>query len=188
MPRGGGQSGQATIEWAGLMLCVALIFGALLAGGREAAKGEAGRGLGEAVAKRITCAVRGKCAARGEGAGGALGGERGGRAGERGTRGAGEGGGRLARGVALGAPLGNPPGGRLSLVSPSPGGRSGLRRAVRVLSGAKRFLKRTWFVCLAYRNWQGDREHPRLLGEGLPPKETADRLNECVNPLSFLFG
>jgi hypothetical protein len=175
MPKGGGQSGQATIEWAGLMLCVALIFGALLAGGREAAKGDAGRGLGEAVAERITCAVRAECAA-----------ERGARGERHSVREGGER--RLARAVALGAPLGNPPGGRLSVVSPSRGDRSGLRRAVRVLSGAKRFLKRTWFVCLAYRNWQGDREHPRLLGEGLPPKETADRLNECVNPLSFLFG
>ena len=184
MPRRGGQSGQATIEWAGLMLCLALILGALLAGGREAAKGEAGRGLGEAVAERITCTVRDACAAK---RGARAEGERGEGRAERGRAKAG-GERRFARGVALGAPLGNPPGGRLSLLSPPPGGRAGLRRALRVLSGAKRFLKRTWFVCLAYRSWQGDREHPRLLGEGLPPKETADRLNECVNPLSFVFG
>jgi hypothetical protein len=166
MPRGGGQSGQATIEWAGLVLCVALILGALLAGGREAAKGDAGRGLGEAVAERITCAVRERCGAEVR---------------ERGAQ-------RLGRGIALGAPLGNPPGGRVSLLSPSPGGRAGLRRALRVVGGAKRFLKRTWFPCLGFRSWQNDREHPRLLGEGLPVKQTADLLNECVNPLSFLFG
>jgi hypothetical protein len=184
MARGGGQSGQATIEWAGLMLCVALLFGALLAGGREAAKGDAGRELGEAVAERITCTVRDACRAEaGERERGALGGgER--VAGERDREGSPRPGARrgtLAHAVALGAPLGNPP-------SPAHRSRSGLRRALRVLSGAKRFLKRTWFPCLGYRSWQGDREHPRLLGEGLPLKETADRLNECVNPLSFLFG
>lgn len=177
MPRGGGQSGQATIEWAGLMLCVALIFGALLAGGRQAARGEAGPELGEAVAKRITCAVRESCAperaARRDGEASLRDGEASLRPGAR--RGS------LGHGVALGAPLGNPP-------SRSRAGPSGARRALRVLSGAKRFLKRTWFPCLGYRSWQHDREHPRLLGEGLPLKETADRLNECVNPLSFLFG
>jgi hypothetical protein len=184
MPRGGGQSGQATIEWAGLMLCVALIFGALLVGGREAAKGNAGRGLGEAVAQRLTCAVRSACGAEAGARGGESGGAGGGRGGESGRGG----GGRLARGVALGAPLGNPPDGRLSSLLRSPGEHSSLRRAVRVLGGAKRFLKRTWFPCLGFRSWQNDRENPRLLGEGLPVDETVDMLNECVNPLSFLFG
>jgi hypothetical protein len=150
MPRGGGQSGQATIEWAGLTLCVALILGALLAGGRSAAKGEAGRGLGEAVAERITCAAREACdSAR-----------------------------PLVRTHA--APRERRHG--------APGRRSGSRNAVGVLGGGSRVLKRTWFACLAYRGWQDDREHPRLLGEARPVKRTLHMLNECVNPLSFLFG
>jgi hypothetical protein len=150
MPRGGGQSGQATIEWAGLVVCLALIFGALLAGGRSAAKGEAGRGLGEAVAERITCAVRGACDS--------------------------------AR------PPVRRPAFHRERRRGAPGGRSGLRNAAGVLGGGSRLLKRTWFACLAYRSWQDDREHPRLLGEARPVKRTAHMLNECVNPLSFLFG
>ena len=165
----GGQSGQATVEWAGLMLCVALIFGALLAGGRGAAKGDGGRGLGEAVAGRITCAVRDAC--RAEAGARARGGEGAGRGGGgREVRGGGEGG---ARG-------GSGEGAR--------GERTVGEDALRVVSKGRRFLKRTWFTCLAYRSWQNDRDHPRLLGEARPVKETVHMLNECVNPLSFLFG
>jgi hypothetical protein len=49
-------------------------------------------------------------------------------------------------------------------------------------------LKRTWFLCLGYRRWQYDREHPRSPLEGVPLRETVKTVNECVNPLSFLFG
>jgi hypothetical protein len=150
MPSGGGQSGQATIEWAGLMLCVALILGALLAGGRSAAKGEAGREVGEAVAERITCAVRGAC--------------------------------ESAR------PLVRRPAADRDRRRVVPRRRSGSRTAVGVVDKGRRFLKRTWFACLAYRSWQDDREHPRLLGEARPVKRTVHMLNECVNPVSFLFG
>jgi hypothetical protein len=132
------------------MLCVALILGALLAGGRSAAKGEAGRGLGEAVAERITCAVRGAC--------------------------------ETAR------PLVRRPAPHRERHRVAPSRRSGLRNAAGALGGSSRFLKRTWFACLAFRSWQDDRENPRLLGEPRPVKRTVHMLNECVNPLSFLFG
>ena len=46
--------------------------------------------------------------------------------------------------------------------------------------------KRAWFFCLGYRRWQYDREHsPR---QRVPLRHTIKTVNECVNPLSFLFG
>ena len=52
------ESGQATVEWVGLVLLAALVLGALAAlvpvGG--------GRSLGEAVVRALVCAVRGDCA------------------------------------------------------------------------------------------------------------------------------
>jgi hypothetical protein len=52
------ESGQATIEWVGLVLVAALVLGALAlvrAPSRD-------RGLGTVLAKRITCAAGGSCA------------------------------------------------------------------------------------------------------------------------------
>src|SRR5215217_4632073 len=72
------QSGQATVEWVGLVLGVALLLGAVAAGGREATTRESAHELGDAVAKRITCAARDGC-----GTGGAPGAAPGGRAGLR---------------------------------------------------------------------------------------------------------
>ena len=57
---GGGQRGQATVEWIALVLVAALAFGALLGGVRGAAREDTG--LGEAVAERISCAARDLCA------------------------------------------------------------------------------------------------------------------------------
>ena len=62
---GGGQRGQATVEWIGLVLGVALVLGALLGGVRGA--GGEDTELGEAVAKRITCAARDLCASGSDG-------------------------------------------------------------------------------------------------------------------------
>ena len=46
--------------------------------------------------------------------------------------------------------------------------------------------KRAWFLCLGYRRWQYDREHAPF--QRVPLRETVKTVNECVNPLSFLFG
>jgi hypothetical protein len=40
---------------------------------------------------------------------------------------------------------------------------------------------------MGLRSWQYDREHPRPLGSGLPWRESVKRVNECANPLSFVF-
>jgi hypothetical protein len=52
-----GESGQAAVEWVGLLLLVALGLGALPAVGPEVD----GRSLGGFLAHRIVCAVRGSC-------------------------------------------------------------------------------------------------------------------------------
>ncbi len=52
-------AGQATIEWVGLVLVAALVLGALAAFRAPAQD----RGLGTALARRITCAAGGACAA-----------------------------------------------------------------------------------------------------------------------------
>ena len=57
----GSESGQATIEWTGLVLLVAVALGALL----TLAPPVDGRRLGGSVAHAITCAARGGCAAAG---------------------------------------------------------------------------------------------------------------------------
>jgi hypothetical protein len=151
MSRRGPERGQATVEWIGLVLGVALLLGAVAAGGREAAKGESADGLGEAVAERIVCAAKGAC-------------------------GAGAGGERLG-----GAP-GPPPGRRLGALGgrpspPAPSRHAGIGQGV---------AKRAWFLCLGYRRWQYDREHAPF--QRVPLRETVKTVNECVNPLSFLFG
>jgi len=56
------QAGQATLEWVGLVLLAALVLGGLAA----FAVPVADRGLGTAVAQRITCAARGGCAGAAE--------------------------------------------------------------------------------------------------------------------------
>jgi hypothetical protein len=151
----GAQRGQATVEWVGLLLGVALMLGVLVAGGREATKGESADGLGEAVAERITCAARGACAV-GERPPGAP---------------------RGAPGALREAPgAGVPPPRRLAGSGSAP---------LRKVSGV---AKRAWMLCLGYRRWRYDVEHPLGPRQAVPLRETVHMLNECVNPLSFLFG
>jgi hypothetical protein len=148
MSRRDPESGQATVEWIGLLLGIALVLGAVAAGGREAAKGESAAGLGDAVAERIVCAAKGAC-----GAG-------------------------APRGRLVGAPLrapGGASGPRLSPPAPSPS-HAGIAQGV---------AKRAWFLCLGYRRWQYDREHAPF--QRVPLRETLKTVNECVNPLAFLF-
>jgi hypothetical protein len=160
MSGSGAQRGQATVEWVGLLLGVALMFGALVAGGRDAAKGESAEGLGEAVADRITCAARGACGAGERGPGSLRGAPR----------------------SLRGAPGARPPAPR----SAPPRHLAGSGSAP--LRGVSGVAKRAWMLCLGYRRWRYEVDHPRTPRQSVPVRETLDMVNECVNPLSFLFG
>ena len=54
-----GEGGQATVEWAGLVLLVVLVLAALGAVSGRAPASD--RGPGRVVAERLTCAARGAC-------------------------------------------------------------------------------------------------------------------------------
>ena len=56
------EQGQATVEWVGLLLLLALALGALLA----LAPRVEGRALGAQLLERVTCAVRDGCGSRAE--------------------------------------------------------------------------------------------------------------------------
>ena len=56
------------------------------------------------------------------------------------------------------------------------------------LRGARTAAKRLWLLCLGYRRFRYDLEHPRAPMQGVPMSETLDTVNECLNPLSFLVG
>jgi hypothetical protein len=145
MPGLGAQRGQATVEWVGLLLGVTLMLGALVAGGREAAKGESADGLGEAVAERITCAARGAC-------------------------------------------LGDKPSPAPHREMPPRPPRREAAADSAPLRGVSGVAKRAWILCLGYRRWRYDVEHPPTPRQVVPVGEAVDMVNECVNPLSFLFG
>jgi hypothetical protein len=140
----GAERGQATVEWVGLLLGLALMLGALVAGGREAAKGESADGLGEAVAERITCAARGACVAE------------------------------------------RPPA-RQREAPPRPPRRQAAAGSA-PLRGVSGVAKRAWILCLGYRRWRYEVEHPPTPRQAVPVGEALDMVNDCVNPLSFLFG
>jgi hypothetical protein len=190
--RSGNEGGQATVEWIGLVLGVALALAAVAAGGREAVEGEAATGLGEAVAKRITCAARDACGVASAPGGGGRdggawgGGARGGRGGTwGGPRGGGLWGGPRGRGRrgSLRAPRGSRPSapGRL----PPSRAADGSRILPRAAAG---LAKRAWIVCLGYQRWRYDVDHPRTPQQAVPVGDTLEIVNECVNPWWFFFG
>lgn len=155
---GGGQRGQATVEWIGLVLVAALALGALLGGVRGAVKQDTG--LGEAVAKRITCAARDLC-----------------------RSGAGAGGSRV------GAPDARAPRVRAG-VGPRrtrpQSARSKASDAFQRLRGVAGVARYAWIACLGYRGWRYELEHPRTPREGMSIREALDIANSCLNPLAFL--
>jgi hypothetical protein len=54
--------------------------------------------------------------------------------------------------------------------------------------GAVGLTKRTWIICLGYRRWRYDVEHPRTPRQAVPIRDTLEIVNQCVNPWSFFFG
>jgi hypothetical protein len=145
-----GEGGQATVEWAGLVLLVVLVLAALGAVSGRAPASD--RGLARVVAERFTCAARGAC-------GGAPG----------------------ARPVAA------PP----SAPAPAVAARGITRaRAVaalrRLRSVGAKLVRRAWIVCIGYRRFRYELEHPRAPNEVMPLDEAIDIANGCLNPYAFL--
>jgi hypothetical protein len=161
----GGERGQATVEWIGLVLGLALAFGGALSVARGADFGGEADELGEALAKRMTCGVRGAC------------GPRGGRPRVGGrplrARPSAPPGAFAGRGTPPWAPLGQRPG-RLKGVGP---------RVLRALGRAGRFA---WPLCLGLHRLRYDLDHPRTPRQGIPLRDTLGLLNKCVNPWAFL--
>jgi hypothetical protein len=174
-----GEAGQAAPEWIGTVLLVTVALGALAA---FRAPGGGDRGVGEMVAHRIACAAGGACAGAPSGVPSA---------------------GRP--GAASPAPSGTPPPGARppSTVTraPSPVTRapSPLTRApsavtrARAIDALRRLravgatlVKRAWIVCLGYRRFRYELEHPRAPNQVMPFAEAVDIANGCLNPYGFL--
>lgn len=60
--------------------------------------------------------------------------------------------------------------------------------AFRTLRGVTDVAKKVWIVCLGYRRYRYEVEHPRAPTEAMPLEEALDIANECFNPLGFLAG
>jgi len=60
--------------------------------------------------------------------------------------------------------------------------------AFHALRGVAEVAKKAWIVCLGYRRYRYELEHPRVPTEAIPLEEALDIANECVNPLGFLAG
>jgi hypothetical protein len=159
MRRTRSESGQATVEWVGLVLGVALVFGALVAGGREAARGQSGRELGQAIAGRVVCAVRDACGAR-------------------------------AVGRPVGPRAGRAPAKPRAPAAPRPRSAPPARaaKAARALPRGREALGHAWLACFAYRRFEYEREHPMTPRDSVPLDDAVDIINDCLDPLSFLFG
>jgi hypothetical protein len=145
-----GDGGQATVEWAGLVLLVVLVLAAIAAVSVRAPASD--RGLGKVVAERFTCAARGAC---------------GGAPGPR--------------------PVAAPPSAPAAAVVARGITRARAVDALRRLRsvGAK-LARRAWIVCIGYRRFRYELEHPRAPNEVMPLDEAIDIANGCLNPYAFL--
>jgi hypothetical protein len=174
------EDGQATAEWLGLVLVVALALGALAAFRAPATD----RRLGELVAERIGSSLDTAGASRAAAAGG---------------------GSRAGIGPEVPRPTA-PPGGTAALLSGAgrprapdadvaarDGGASRVAGRARLVDAFRRLrtagpalARRAWIVCLGYRRFRYELEHPRAPNEAMPLDEAVDIANGCLNPYSFL--
>jgi hypothetical protein len=149
------EGGQATVEWAGLVLLVLLALAALgaLSGLRPGRAPASDRGLGEVVAERFTCAAHGAC--------------------------------------------GGAPAPRAAGLRPAPavggvGPPAGITRARaidalrRLRSVGSKLVRRAWIVCIGFRRFRYELEHPLAPNEVMPLDEAIDIANGCLNPYAFL--
>jgi hypothetical protein len=60
--------------------------------------------------------------------------------------------------------------------------------AFRRLRGVGALARRIWIVCLGYRRFSYELDHPRAPSEPMPLDEALDIANACLNPAAFLEG
>jgi hypothetical protein len=160
-----GEGGQATVEWVALVLTAALVLGA----GAALAGREADRGLGDEVAERISRTA--------SGAGGAPAGAAAPRPAPR------------ASAPPPGPVAAAPPGAPRASAPPVSAPAATAPRAVdafRSLRGVADVARHTWIVCLGYRRWRYELEHPMAPTESLPLDEALSIVNTCFNPHDYL--
>ena len=59
-------------------------------------------------------------------------------------------------------------------------------QAFRRLRGVADVARHTWIVCLGYRRWRYELEHPMAPTEALPLDEALGIANSCLNPYDYL--
>jgi hypothetical protein len=152
-----GESGQAVVEWVGLVLLAALVLGA----GAAFAGRETDRGLGELIGERIT------------GPGGLE--PAGAAAAPAPTR-------RAPASPAQSAPVSPTPRAAAPTVPAFGAGDD-----VRGIRGVGSVARHAWIGCLGYQRWRYEREHPIAAIDGLPLGEALGIVNDCINPHAYLF-
>jgi hypothetical protein len=188
-----GERGQATVEWIGIVLLVALALAAL---GRFAPRAH-GEELGVTIAHSVTCAARDGCG-HGESASGISTASGVSSRVQRGSR-------PVRRGftpppllphradVAAGLRLRLPSartlvhGGRRQLADRV--GRAGERALVeRLRRGTGTAWRRAWIACLVYERFRYAFIHPesRFPGHVIPPSEVLRMANDCISPLDLV--
>lgn len=60
--------------------------------------------------------------------------------------------------------------------------------AFQALRRAEKVARKVWIVCLGYRRYRYELEHPLAPNEAIPVEEALDIANECLNPFGFLAG
>jgi hypothetical protein len=167
------ERGQATVEWIGLVVLVALGLTALA---RFAPRADAGD-LGTELLRTMTCAARGGCEA--PAGGGAKAGSSAGSSAPR----------RLVTvpplvPVAPGERRARVPRSR-SLAAPLVRGRALLPRAGR---GAGVLWRRSWMLCLGYERVRYGVLHPeiRFPGQTIPTSEGLRIANDCLSPVDLV--
>jgi hypothetical protein len=56
----------------------------------------------------------------------------------------------------------------------------------RLRSAGTKLVRRAWIVCIGYRRFRYELEHPRAPNEMMPLDEAIDIANGCLNPYAFL--
>ena len=176
-----GEGGQATVEWVALVLAAALVLGAAAA----FAGSETDRGLGEAVAERITSAADAAGAPAAAAAAPAAAAPTSSESGRPPAAAPGQPvrkrpiSGRFRTGWSEAAPP----------VRAAPSAPASAPRAVdafRSVRGVADVAKHAWIVCLGYERWRHELEHPAAPTEALPVDVALSIVNTCFNPHDYL--